>query len=196
MKQTVWWRYLRFCISCSLEFCRKLTALKCMHIANACCIQLMVVLIGCVRCKANIGTHYDYKQSNWHKLSSCGYSVWSGAFPGAQVILFGFLRGLSCKPNTYVSWSTSDIRVRLARRETGLNPPIKYFNWPFQSDASFPDHLSYFWLVFVMFSHARVCLLMPCGHLLGKGWPLGSRLSCQIVCMSLSHVISWVRCAT
>ena len=23
-----------------------------------------------------------------------------------------------------------------------------------------------------------VCLYMPCGHLLGKGWPLGSRLWC------------------
>ena len=32
-----------------------------------------------------------------------------------------------------------------------------------------------------------VCLLMPCGHLLGKGWPLGSRLWCLIVKLSLSH---------
>ena len=32
-----------------------------------------------------------------------------------------------------------------------------------------------------------VCLLMPCGHLLGKGWPLGSRLWCLIVTLSLSH---------
>ena len=33
----------------------------------------------------------------------------------------------------------------------------------------------------------RVCLLMPCGPLLGKGWPLGSRLWCLIVTMSLSN---------
>ena len=26
----------------------------------------------------------------------------------------------------------------------------------------------------------RVCLLMPCGPLLGKGWPLGSRLWCLL----------------
>ena len=32
-----------------------------------------------------------------------------------------------------------------------------------------------------------VCLLMPCGHLLGKGWPLGSRLWCLIVSLLLSH---------
>ena len=44
----------------------------------------------------------------------------------------------------------------------------------------------------VCYSFELVCLLMPCGHLLGKGWPLGSRLWCLIVCLSLSHVLSWV----
>ena len=33
----------------------------------------------------------------------------------------------------------------------------------------------------------HVCLLMPCGHLLGKCWPLGSCLWCLIVTLSLSH---------
>ena len=28
-------------------------------------------------------------------------------------------------------WSTSELRVRLARCETGLSPPVKYFYWPF-----------------------------------------------------------------
>ena len=32
-----------------------------------------------------------------------------------------------------------------------------------------------------------VCLLMPCGHLQGKGWPLGSRLWYLIVKLTLSH---------
>ena len=32
-----------------------------------------------------------------------------------------------------------------------------------------------------------VCLFVPCGHLLGKGWPLGSSLWCLIVSLSLSH---------
>ena len=32
-----------------------------------------------------------------------------------------------------------------------------------------------------------VCLLVPCGHLLGKGWPLGSRLCCLIVKSLLSN---------
>ena len=34
------------------------------------------------------------------------------------------------------------------------------------------------------------------GHLLGEGWPLGSCLWCLIVFLSLSHVVSWVRCGT
>ena len=43
-----------------------------------------------------------------------------------------------------------------------------------------------------------LCLsaLVPCGHLLRKGWPLGSCLWCLIVLLSLSHVVSWVRCGT
>ena len=58
------------------------------------------------------------------------------------------VRGLSCKPNIYVSWSTSELRVRLACLETGLSPPVKYFCWPFQGGASFVDHLCYLCLVF------------------------------------------------
>ena len=37
------------------------------------------------------------------------------------------------------------------------------------------------WIIYVILScicyaFVRVCLLMPCGHLLGKDWPLVSRL--------------------
>ena len=37
----------------------------------------------------------------------------------------------------------------------------------FQGGASFVDHLCYFRLVFC-YAFVRICLLMPCGHLLGK----------------------------
>ena len=39
----------------------------------------------------------------------------------------------------------------------------------------------------------HVCLLMPCGHMLGKGLPLGSRLmsNWDVVTFPL---VSWVRC--
>ena len=36
-----------------------------------------------------------------------------------------------------------------------------------------------------------VGLLLPCGHLLGKGWPLGPRLWCLIVKLSLSQWCPW-----
>ena len=34
------------------------------------------------------------------------------------------------------------------------------------------------------YAFVRVCLLMPCGHLLGEGWPLDSRLWCLVVKLS------------
>ena len=46
------------------------------------------------------------------------------------------------------------------------------------------------------YTFLSVCLYVPCGHLLGKGWHLGSRLWCLTVNLSLSHVVSWVRCGT
>ena len=42
-------------------------------------------------------------------------------------------------------------------------------------------------LSFVCYAFVHDCLYMPCGHLLGKGRPLGSRLWCLIVILLLSH---------
>ena len=85
-----------------------------------------------------------------------------------------------------MSWSTSEQTVRLARPETGSSPPVKYFLLTVPRRCffwgSFMLFLSCFYYAFV-----RVCLLMPCGHMLGKRWPLGSRLWCLIVKLSLSH---------
>ena len=77
---------------------------------------------------------------------------------------------------------TSELRVRLARRETGLSPLVKYFYWPFQCGASM-SFLSWFYYAYV-----HVCLIMPCGHLLEKGWPLSSRIGGLTVSLS-----SWFR---
>ena len=44
-----------------------------------------------------------------------------------------------------------------------------------------------FFLSCVCYAFVRVCLFLPYAHLLGKGWPLGSRLSCITVSLSLSH---------
>ena len=39
----------------------------------------------------------------------------------------------------------------------------------------------------VCYAFVRVCLYVLCGHLLGKGCSLGSRLWCLTVSLSLSH---------
>ena len=47
----------------------------------------------------------------------------------------------------------------------------------------------------VCYAFVRVCLYVPCGHLLGKGWPLGSRLWCLTVSLSLPiGILGLVRC--
>ena len=58
------------------------------------------------------------------------------------------------------------------RCETGLSPPVKYF-----TDRSKAVLLLWIFYVFVLscvcYVFVRVCLYVLCGHLLGKGWPLG-----------------------
>ena len=54
-----------------------------------------------------------------------------------------------------------------------------------QRGTSFVDLLCFF--LCVCYAFVRVCLYVPCGHMLGKGWPLGSRLWCQTVSLSHSH---------
>ena len=49
-----------------------------------------------------------------------------------------------------------------------------------------PDALAVF-LYCVCFVFVHVCLYVLWGHLLGKGWPLGSHLWCLTVSLSLSH---------
>ena len=85
---------------------------------------------------------------------------------------------LSCKPIIYVSWSTSELRVRLAPLNR-FKPSSKIFYWPFQGGTSFVDILC-FCSVLCLLCFVRVCLYVLCGHLLGKGWTLGSRLWCLL----------------
>ena len=79
-------------------------------------------------------------------------------------------------PNVF--WSTSESRVRLAPWNW-FKPSSKIFYWPFQGGTSFVDLLC-FCSVLCLLCFVRVCLYVLCGHLLGKGWPLGSRLWCLL----------------
>ena len=86
---------------------------------------------------------------------------------------------------TSVSWSRSELRVRLAPWNR-FKPSSKIFLLTLL-----------LWIICVInvlcSSCFCVCSLLPCGQLLGKGWPLGS---CMWYLLLLSHVVSWVRCGT
>ena len=73
-----------------------------------------------------------------------------------------------------MSSSTSELRVRLARHETGLSLPVKYFTD--RSKAVLLLLISY--VISVLFSLCVCARLFidACGNLLGKGCHLGSRL--------------------
>ena len=78
-----------------------------------------------------------------------------------------------------MSWSTSELRVRLA--PWNWFNLIKYFYWPSKA-VLFCGFLSC-----VCYAFVRICLFLPYGHLLGKDWLIGSRLWCLIVSLLLSH---------
>ena len=85
-----------------------------------------------------------------------------------------------------------------------LNSDVRVYalQWNTFTDRSKAVHL--LWIIYVIsalfcYAFVRVCLRMPWGHLLGKGWSLDSRLWCLIVELSLSHwypgsgvVLDWI----
>ena len=77
-----------------------------------------------------------------------------------------------------MSWSTSELRVRLVPLNR-FKPSSKYF-----TDRSKAVLLLWIFYVIVLscvcYVFVCVCLYVLCGHLLGKGWPLGSRLWCLL----------------
>ena len=92
-----------------------------------------------------------------------------------------------------MSWSTSELRVRLVHRSTALSPPVKYFYWPFQGGASFVDHFWYFCLVLLcLYAPLFVdALWLPAGKGL-TSWLSFVMSNCDVVTFPL---VSWVRCS-
>ena len=94
----------------------------------------------------------------------------------------------------FVSLSTSELRVRLVRRQTGLSPPVKYFT----------DCSKAVLLLWIFYAFSVLCLLCLCARLFmcalwslaGKG--LTSWLSFVVSnCESVTFpLVSWVRCGT
>ena len=67
------------------------------------------------------------------------------------------------QPNIYVSWSTSELRVRFAPLNW-FKPSSKIFYWLFQGGTSFVDLLCFFCLVFAMplWVSVYMCLVVTC----------------------------------
>ena len=119
-------------------------------------------------------------------------ALWSPARKG----LTSWLSSLLFFTFPIVFCSTSELRVRLARRETSLSPPVKYF-------TDRPKAVLLLW-IFCVFFCSVLCLLCLCARLFicalwspaGK-W-LASWLSfvvsnCEFATFPL---VSWVRCGT
>ena len=90
-----------------------------------------------------------------------------------------------------MSWSTSELRVRLALLNQ-FKPLSKIFYWPFQGGTSFENILCFFCLVFATCLYVRLFLWSPAGKV------LTSLLSfvvsnCEFVTFPL---VSWMRYGT
>ena len=89
--------------------------------------------------------------------------------------MHGLVRGHSCKPNIYVSWSISELRVRLARHDTSLSPSVKYFWLTVPRRYFFCGSFELFMsCVCHAFASVHYCVVVTWR----KGWPLGSCLWC------------------
>ena len=87
---------------------------------------------------------------------------------------------LSCEPNIYLSWSTSEIRVRLV--------PSNMFKSSINFLTDRSKAVLLLWILFVICVLCHTILsgfLQPYGDLLGKGWPLGS-LVCDVSCVCVT----------
>ena len=70
-------------------------------------------------------------------------------------------------------------KVKGQPRPLNLFIAIVSLSLTYQGGTSFVDLLC-FCSVLCLLCFVRVCLYVLCGHLLGKGWPLGSRLWCLL----------------
>ena len=93
----------------------------------------------------------------------------------------------SIKQEEEASVHPSELRVRLAPWNR-FKPPSKIILLTLPRRCFFCGSFMLFLSkTCVCYALVRVCLLMSCGHLLGKGWPIGSHLWCIIVSLLLSH---------
>ena len=90
-----------------------------------------------------------------------------------------------------MSWSTSELRVRLAPWNR-FKPSSKIFLLTVSRWYFFCGSFMFF-SVLCLLCLSRVCLFVPCGHLLGKGWLSFVVSNCEFITFPL---VTWVRCGT
>ena len=90
-------------------------------------------------------------------------------------------------------WTKGEVGAPWNRFKPPPPPPSKIFLLTVPRRHFFCGSFTLFVSCFC-YAFVRVCLLMPCGHLLGKGWPFGPRLWCLFVNFVTFPLVSWVRC--
>ena len=108
------------------------------------------------------------------------------------VLIHWLASGLSCKPNIYVSWYTSELRMRVALW-TRFKLPSKMFLLAVPRRYFFCGSLVFLCIVFLMLLCLFIASLWPSAE---KGLTSWLLLLMFIVFLLLSHVVSWVRCGT
>ena len=121
-------------------------------------------------------------------------ALWSPAgkvLPLGALVFWAFLFIVTPK---YVICSTSDLRVRLV--------PLNMFE---PSSNFLTDRFRLVLLLWILFvicfsclplSYCIACSLQPCDHLLGRADLLALWYVMFSCVLSLSHMVSWVRCGT
>ena len=92
-----------------------------------------------------------------------------------------------------MSWSTSELRVRLAPLNR-FKPSSKIFYWPFQGGTSFVDLLCFVlsYVCYVLCVSVYMCFVVTC-------WERADLLAlvCGVFCEFVTFpLVSWVRCGT
>ena len=102
---------------------------------------------------------------------------------------------ISCEPNFYVHWSTSELRVRLCAPLNRFKTSSKIFLLTVPRRCFFCGSFMLFLSCFC-YAFVRVWLLLSCGHLLVKraaSWLSFVASDCEVVTFPL---VFWVRCCT
>ena len=76
------------------------------------------------------------------------------------------------------------IKIHISTATGFMQPNIKCYD---TSKKRLSPVFYAFLLLWIFYVFSVLCLFVPCDHLLGKSWPLGSRLWCLTVSLSLSH---------